>query len=293
MNEEKGEIVGIPVYVLLDEGSVVIPPGECRFVTPQELPQEGNFFVVARNKLWCHKETKLVKGVVPVQEISFLSNADLSSRVQMNLPKIPGIIIARAHRFFREVFQKYHAESEVMLLHNLDTGEYDLWCPTQEVSHASVEYKTDHEMLNVKPGFKVVGTIHSHCNFGAFHSGTDTADEENRDGIHVTIGHVDAEHFSMVASLVVNGNRCSIPCENAITGIIGRNREKADEQLCVYVSSDNFFSVAKEEQAKLSPYFEQIEKEWHPKVSKKSWSNYFGMGMGRRKRWRNRNLLAD
>ena len=276
-NEDSGEIVGIPVYVLLDEGSVVIPPGECRFVTPSQLPPEGNFFVITRNKLWCHKQTSLVKGISPVNEIGFLSKSDLSSHVQMNLPKIPGVIIARSARFFKEVYQKYQSESELMLLYNAATGEYDLWCPTQEVSHGSVEYKVEKEIINSE--FKVVGTIHSHCDFGAFHSGTDTNDEIHRDGVHITIGHVNGERFSMVCSLVVNGNRCQIPCENAILGVSSKNREESQTENVIYVSSDNFYTVDEEEAQKITPYLEQIEKEWHPKVSKKSFQ-YYNNGVG-------------
>jgi hypothetical protein len=42
------------------------------------------------------------------------------------------------------------------------------------------------------PGYVVFGDIHSHCDFGAFHSGTDDADERHGlgDGLHITIGRL-------------------------------------------------------------------------------------------------------
>lgn len=39
-------------------------------------------------------------------------------------------------------------------------------------------------------GFRIYGTIHSHCNFNAYHSGVDDADEIDFDGLHITIGNV-------------------------------------------------------------------------------------------------------
>ncbi len=262
MENDSGEIASVPVYVLLDEGSVIIPPSECRFIKPSQLPVDGNFFVLTKNKIWCHKQNNLVKGMVQVNEVGFLSDVDLSSHIQLKLPKIPGIIIARALRFFQVVYREFHSESELMLLYNVESG-YDLWCPAQEVSHGSVDYKANSEIVD--KSFKVVGTIHSHCDFSAFHSGTDVGDEVNRDGIHITIGNVNSEYFSMVCSLVVNGERCQAPCEDVILGC---------------KQHDEYFSVLED----LSSYIDQIEKEWHQKVSKKSFMG--GMRIGKRKQKR-------
>lgn len=39
-------------------------------------------------------------------------------------------------------------------------------------------------------GWRIYGTIHSHCEMNAFHSGVDDADELDFDGLHITIGKV-------------------------------------------------------------------------------------------------------
>ena len=60
-----------------------------------------------------------------------------------------------------------------------------------------------------------VGTIHSHCDFGASHSHGDHADEEHFDGIHITLGHVTSETPSLSVSLVIDGIRFhKLPQEN-------------------------------------------------------------------------------
>ena len=67
--------------------------------------------------------------------------------------------------------------------------------------------------------FLCVGTIHSHCDFGAFHSGTDIGDEEDFDGLHVTFGHNNLVEFSISATIVVNGNRLQVDPLEVLEGI--------------------------------------------------------------------------
>lgn len=38
-------------------------------------------------------------------------------------------------------------------------------------------------------GYRIWGTIHSHCNFHAYHSTTDDADERDFEGLHITVGN--------------------------------------------------------------------------------------------------------
>lgn len=52
-------------------------------------------------------------------------------------------------------------------------------------------------------GFLNYGTIHSHCEMTAFHSGVDDEDEFNRPGIHITIGKVNSD-FDYSARLISN-----------------------------------------------------------------------------------------
>ena len=41
------------------------------------------------------------------------------------------------------------------------------------------------------------GTVHHHCSTSAFQSGTDEADETNREGFHFTIGNLDKEDIDI------------------------------------------------------------------------------------------------
>ena len=53
-------------------------------------------------------------------------------------------------------------------------------------------------------GYTIFGTIHSHCDFSAFHSGIDDADEHGFDGVHVTIGNVNG-NWSFSSRVMLNG----------------------------------------------------------------------------------------
>ena len=68
-------------------------------------------------------------------------------------------------------------------------------------------------------GYLRVGTIHSHCDFGAFHSGTDINDEADFDGLHVTFGHNNRDIFTISASIVVNNIRKSVEPMDFIEGV--------------------------------------------------------------------------
>lgn len=50
-------------------------------------------------------------------------------------------------------------------------------------------------------GLIEAGTMHSHCNSGAFASGTDKDDERNRDGLHVTIGKLKGTEYDLHARM--------------------------------------------------------------------------------------------
>ena len=49
---------------------------------------------------------------------------------------------------------------------------------------------------SLSSGCEPIGTVHHHCTANAFQSGTDKADEINKDGLHITIGNLDKERMS-------------------------------------------------------------------------------------------------
>jgi hypothetical protein len=185
-----------------------------------DLPKKGTYFVVAGNGIWMHKDTGICQCFIPVENISCLDNLDCESKVNVNLPKIPADIVWKVKNFFKLVVQKFGAESEVTLYFNQLLNQYKIHVPEQRVSHGSVKYKriaTSH--LEGMEDYLRVGTIHSHCDFEAFHSHTDVQDEDDFDGLHITFGHNDKDEFTISATAVVNGFRAKLDPISVLEGI--------------------------------------------------------------------------
>ena len=53
-------------------------------------------------------------------------------------------------------------------------------------------------------------TVNHHCSTSAFQSGTDEENERNQDGLHLTVGRMDAERHDLHARFYLNGN-CFAP----------------------------------------------------------------------------------
>lgn len=120
-------------------------------------------------------------------------------------------------KYFEEIFKTHKTEAAVLLLFHptkflwhtfkiLQIGasyanvKYVYPCPSDDdtpltkavfankaTRKIQLELWKEYEKL-LNDGYELIGTIHSHCDFAAFHSGVDDADEINFDGLHITIG---------------------------------------------------------------------------------------------------------
>jgi hypothetical protein len=180
-----------------------------------ELPATGTYYVVASNGMFLNKDTGLVRAMVKVEGIAILKS--LKPSAELRLPMIPSTIIAQSLLFFRRVYSQHHSEAITLLYYSKEKGEFMVDAPPQETHFAGLKYEPLAKFGDL--GFQLVGTIHSHCDFGAFHSGTDINDEKNFDGIHITLGRVDQPYFTNSVTIAVNNNRFKVDAEKAIVGI--------------------------------------------------------------------------
>lgn len=183
--------------------------------TGGSLPQGGNFYIVAKDGIYLSKDTGLIKAVVKVKGIPSLKPIQASAKI--NLPKIPVETMAKAVMFFRRVYDQHKTESVLLIYYSESENKYRLEAPIQETSYVSASYKG---LSLLAEGYKNVGSIHSHCDFEAFHSGTDRHDENNFDGIHITLGHIDQPYFTIDSELTVNGNPFRLDPEDFVEDII-------------------------------------------------------------------------
>lgn len=193
-----------------------------------DLPPEGTYFVVAGNGNWLRKDMGILRSWVRVDNVSLLRDLEVAAVAEWAAPKVPERIVWRVKTFFRRVVGLYRAEAAVNLFFNKATQDFKVHIPEQRVSHAGVVYLRA-AMTHVEgmQDYLRVGTIHSHSDFNAFHSGTDVGDEEDFDGLHVTFGNNDCREFTISASVVCNGHRCVVDPAAVLEGVEPVTPEKS------------------------------------------------------------------
>lgn len=178
------------------------------------MPTTGDFYVLSKEGLMIHRENAVIKAVLPVDEIGFLQS--IKTNIDYKLPKLDCTTFLKSYLFFHIIFKKYTAESILLLTYDFVSNQYQLVCPKQTVNYNYLKYDADPELPK---NHLLVGTIHSHCSFEAFHSSIDKPDEGILDGLHIVIGNVDKLFVSISACVVVNGHRNQLNPENCIEGV--------------------------------------------------------------------------
>lgn len=179
----------------------------------EDLPEDDIFYIVAKEGIFLKKKLGIMESIAPVKNISTLES--IASYARMHINKIPSTSFAKVVDFFKKVYKEYSGEAIVLLFYNEETGKYRIIPPHQKVSGAALEYNRG---VSIE-GWTMIGTIHSHGSMSAFHSGTDHDDEQTFDGLHITVGYVASDKFSLSASIIANGYRAMVDPEEYISGI--------------------------------------------------------------------------
>jgi hypothetical protein len=162
------------------------------------------YYLKALEGDYLYRDTQIGTVLLPERKMPKLGRIGYKDGVfTWSGDKIPGSIISQAQNFFRRIYDKHHAEAEVLITMHNDTKAFRLFVPYQRVSHSGV--KSIYEPTHVDRNYTVVGTLHSHCDFSAFHSGTDSGDASDMDGVHFTIGHNTREVPEIVAMVAMAG----------------------------------------------------------------------------------------
>lgn len=125
--------------------------------------------------------------------------------------------------FFRWTHKEMDSESQVRLYVNTKLGRWGAWAfpqeartgmnareiTTQETPAQAVERFASWDS-EPSGDWLYFCTVHHHCSASAFQSGTDEENERNQDGLHLTIGRMDAERHDLHARFYMNGN-CFAP----------------------------------------------------------------------------------
>lgn len=119
--------------------------------------------------------------------------------------KIPVSLWDQVLGFFEWSLAETQSETVVSLFYSRDRREWAAAAmPQKGHTGMTVALLPDHDnwaptLHLVGEEFEEMGTVHHHCRTSAFQSGTDHKDELTKVGLHVTIGHVGSQEYSLHA----------------------------------------------------------------------------------------------
>lgn len=105
--------------------------------------------------------------------------------------------------FFEWSYKETKSETVVTLFYHEEHGWTALVLPQRGYTSMTIRHLEDHP--NRIPTFQrlgggdwtMFGSVHHHCSGAAFASGTDTADEISKEGLHITVGHIGSAKYSI------------------------------------------------------------------------------------------------
>ena len=140
-------------------------------------------------------------------------------RLEYAGPKFAPEMWHQVMSFFRWTHKEMRSESQVRLYVNPRLGRWGAWAFPQEartgmsareltVVETPEQARARFASWQSEPSddWLYFGTAHHHCAAGAFQSGTDEANERNQDGLHLTVGRMDADRHELHAWLYVGGS---------------------------------------------------------------------------------------
>lgn len=136
---------------------------------------------------------------VPKDELEIFKGVP---RFRWNGGKISFELWAQVVCFLRWTQAEFKEEAMMTFFYNAKERRWAAWPFPQEPNGMTIKLLPDHEMYKVDrmrfgSDWIQAGSIHHHCLGNAFQSTTDTNDEMNRDGIHITLGKLDQQDLDI------------------------------------------------------------------------------------------------
>lgn len=153
------------------------------------------------------RQLKNVPGVI---EIVLEHECKKTSGAFRSHVKIPPDEWNKVLAFFKWTYDTWKSESQVRLFANTTNGEIRAWAfPQKADTGMTAKEIEDHENFGPQraqfpdPTWLYFGTVHHHCDGGAFQSHTDREDETTKDGLHITVGKLGGQEYDMDARLYI------------------------------------------------------------------------------------------
>jgi hypothetical protein len=172
-------------------------------------------YVVNDNKVYQVNDNKLFTTYdeveVPEQEVTPIWKG----------AKIPLTMWQTIVKFCKHSYDELKSETLIYLFYDETAAQpWSWWVPPQTTHGMTVKSDPDHanyaEQRAQYPD-TMFGTVHHHCSTSAFQSGTDEADETQREGLHFTIGNLNKDNdFDVHFRMTIGNNHAEIDAHTYI-----------------------------------------------------------------------------
>ena len=162
-------------------------------------------------------QTREVPGLLSCQMDYEIKSGQ--GRIEYTGPKFDPAMWHQVLSFFRWTHKEMSSESQVRLYVNIRLGRWGAWAFPQEartglsareitVQETPAQARERFASWQAEPSgdWLYFCTVHHHCSAGAFQSSTDEENERNQDGLHLTVGRMDAERHDLHARFYLHGH---------------------------------------------------------------------------------------
>ena len=150
-----------------------------------------NQLIISNNKVLRSVDTPLYRGYAQATDINIVTEDKV--KFEWKGAKIPWKVWTDIVCFLRWTQEAFKEEAMITLFYHPENRTWAAWAFPQEPNGMTIRllpdvllYKEDRKQFGA--GWIQAGSVHHHCTTSAFQSGPDTADEQDRDGVHVTLG---------------------------------------------------------------------------------------------------------
>lgn len=182
--------------------------------------------------------------------------------LRLGVPKVPWELYCRIVAFFREVYKVHNSEVLIQLFYDPEDNAWIPHVPEQHVSGGSVKHNG---LANNQTTLATGGVegdpnlihaidIHSHCDFGAFFSGTDDADEKRATRMYGVIGNLKNalpstnwrmwtgyEFKDLAIDEIINLPTGSVPAEVSVASLLRIKTGSANMRFSIDLPDQNPF----------------------------------------------------
>lgn len=147
---------------------------------------EPLYYVVTSDGLFLRKRNALYDCVHKAEFPKNLGGAKEGLTLKAN--PVPTALLNEVVAFLAEVCKRHNAEGVAILYYHMTEKKWTYLIPEQETTGGGLS--VDYDMPTTPDGYTLFGSIHSHAKASAFQSGTDHKDENNFEGVHITVGNL-------------------------------------------------------------------------------------------------------